>query len=47
LVIGFAVLLIAGVLRLVRDLFGGSLFAAPASSPDEHVEIEENRPPGS
>jgi hypothetical protein len=43
LIIGFAVLLIAGLLRLAKDLLGGSLFAAPSSPNEEHVEIEENR----
>jgi hypothetical protein len=47
LIIGFAVLLIAGLLRLARDLLGESLFAAPSSPAEEHREIEENRPIGS
>jgi hypothetical protein len=43
LIIGFAILLIAGLLRLAKDLLAGSLFAAPSSPTEEHVEIEENR----
>ena len=43
LIIGFAVLLIAGLLRLAKDLLGASLLAAPSSPIEEHVEIEENR----
>jgi hypothetical protein len=47
LIIGFAVLLIVGLLRLAKDLLGGSLFAAPSSPTEEHVEIEESRATGS
>jgi hypothetical protein len=44
LILGFAVLLIAGLLRLAKDLLGGRLFAAPSSPTEEQGEIEENRP---
>ena len=47
LIAGFAVLLIAGLLRLAKDLLGGSLLGAPAAPAEEQVEIEENRPGGS
>jgi hypothetical protein len=47
LILGFAVLLIAGLLRLAKDLLGGSLFAAPSSPSEEHAELEEKRATGS
>jgi hypothetical protein len=39
LIVGLAVLLIVGLLRLVRDLLSTSAFAAP-SSPDEERVVE-------
>jgi len=46
LIVGFAVLLVVGLLRLVRDLLSGSAFAAPSSPNEEHaVEIAEDARP--
>jgi hypothetical protein len=46
LIVGLAVLLIVGLLRLIRDLLSGSVFAAPSSPDEEHVvEIAEDARP--
>jgi hypothetical protein len=43
LIVGFGVLMIIGILRLVRDLFSSSVLAAPSSPNEEHgVEIESS-----
>jgi hypothetical protein len=48
LIVGFAILLIAGLLRLVRDLFSRSVFAAPLPPNEDHVpEIAEEATPSS
>jgi hypothetical protein len=42
LIVGLAVLLIVGLVRLVLELLSTSVFAAPFSPNEEHVETAED-----